>query len=345
VPPLKRDVNELIDASKHPFHEHAVVELFLARRGNEIVGRIAAIHNDLHLEVHGDRTGFFGLFETVDDRDVAFALFDAAAAWLRKRGLETMRGPASFSLNEEAGLLVDGFEGPPVVMMTYNPRWYVDLVESYGFSKAKDLLAYWFGHVEPPERFVRLAGQLKQRYKVTLRTLDKTRFADEVAAVRKIYNEAWEKNWGHIPMTEAELDYMAKQLKPVVDPAIVVFAYVDGDLAGFGLGLPDLNIALRKMNGSLFPFGWAKALWYSRKIRIARVLTLGVLTKYRRAGVAELIELEMIRNAMKRGITGAEFSWILEDNHLMRTNLERMGAVVYRTYRMYDIPIGAGDGA
>lgn len=295
--------------------------------------------------MHGDRTGFFGLFETINDRDVAFALFDAAGEWLRRRGLETMRGPASFSLNEEAGLLVDGFDGAPVVMMTYNPRWYVDLVESYGFRKSKDLLAYWYGRVHLPERVVKLAAQLKERYKVTLRMLDKKRFAGEVAAVRKIYNEAWEKNWGHIPMTEAELDYMAKQLKPVVDPALVVFAYVDGDLAGFGLALPDLNVPLKKMKGSLFPFGWAKGLWYSRGIKTARVLTLGVLRKYRRAGVAELIELEMISNAMKRGITGAEFSWILEDNHLMRTSLEKLGGTVYRTYRMYDIPLGAGDSA
>ncbi|HEX6575315.1 MAG TPA: hypothetical protein VF042_10130 [Gemmatimonadaceae bacterium] len=295
--------------------------------------------------MHGDRTGFFGLFETVKDRDVAFALFDAASVWLVKRGMETMRGPASFSLNEEAGLLVDGFDGSPVVMMTYNPRWYVDLVESYGFSKAKDLVAYFVRNVEPPEQMLRLADRLRERYKVTLRTLNKKRFADEVAAVQKIYNEAWEKNWGHIPMTEAELNYMAKQLKPVVEPSIVIFAEVAGELAGFGLALPDLNVPLKHMNGSLFPFGWAKALWYSRKIDTARVLTLGVLEKYRRAGIAELIQLELIMNARKKGIVNGEFSWILEDNHIMRTSLEKMGATVYRTYRMYDIPTGAGDSA
>jgi len=334
-------VRELIDPAKHPFHEHASVELFLARRGSEVVGRIAAIRNELHLQVHGDKTGFFGLFETIHDEDVARALLDAANDWLRTRGLDNMRGPASFSLNEEAGLLVDGFDGPPVVMMTYNPPWYADLLESYGFRKSKDLVAYWWADAKPTERLLRVADKLRKRYNVTLRTLDKKNFWNDVAIVRRVYNEAWQHNWGHIPMTEAELNYMAKQLKPVVEPTLVVFAEVNGELAGFGLALPDLNVALKQMNGSLFPFGWAKALWYSRKIHTARCLTLGVLEKFRRYGVSELIELELMINANRKGIVNAEFSWVLEDNMQMRTPLERMGATVYRTYRMYDLPIGA----
>lgn len=340
VPPLRRDIHELIDPDRHPFHEHATVELFLARRDGEVVGRIAAVRNELHLEIHGEPVGFFGLFETVNDEQVSRALFDAAARWLSSRGLHTMRGPASFSLNEEAGLLIDGFDGPPVVMMTYNPPWYADLVERYGFTKAKDLLAYLLSNASPTDRLLRAADKLRQRYKVTVRTLDRKRFWDEVALVRRVYNEAWERNWGHIPMTEAELMYMAKQLKPVVDPSLVVFAEVDGELAGFALALPDFNVALKRMNGSLFPFGWAKALWYSRRIRTARVLTLGVLEKYRRAGVGELMELELLKNGQERGIMNGEFSWILEDNPLMRTGLEKMGAKVYRTYRLYDFPLG-----
>jgi GNAT superfamily N-acetyltransferase len=342
VPPLRRDINELIDPSKHPFHQHAAVELFLARRNGETVGRIAAVHNDLHLQMHGDRTGFFGLFETIHDESVSRALFDAASRWLSGRGLAVMRGPASFSLNEEAGLLVKGFDGSPMVMMPYNPPWYADLVEAYGFSKAKDLIAYFLPYSKPVERLARIAGKLKSRYNITLRSLDKKHFWQDVALVRSVYNEAWEKNWGHIPMTGAELDYMARQLKPVVEPKLVVFAEVDGELAGFGLALPDFNVALKHMNGSLFPFGWAKALWYSRKITTTRVLTLGVLEKFRRTGVGELIELELMINAEKLGITGAEFSWILEDNPLMRTALEKMGATAYRTYRLYDVPTGGG---
>ncbi|MEO8194634.1 MAG: GNAT family N-acetyltransferase [Gemmatimonadales bacterium] len=252
-----------------------------------------------------------------------------------------MRGPASFSLNEEAGLLVKGFDGPPVVMMTYNPPWYVELVEGYGFAKSKDLFAYLMESVGPTERLLSVAEKLRERYKVTVRTLDKSRFWDEVDIVRRVYNEAWEDNWGHIPMTEAELTYMAKQLKPVVDANLVVFAEVDGELAGFGLGLPDFNVALRKMNGRLLPIGWAKALWYSRKIDLARCVTLGVLEKYRRSGVAELMTLELLKNAAARGIVKGEFSWILEDNTMMRTAIEKMGASVYRTYRMYDVPTAA----
>lgn len=342
MPPLRRDVRELIDKSRHPFHEHAAVELFLARRGSEVVGRIAAVHNHLHIEIHGENLGFFGLFECVNDDSVSRALFDAAAHWLSLRGLEVMRGPASFSLNEEAGLLVHGFDGPPVVMMTYNPEWYSTLVESYGFRKSRDLVAYYLPDSTPTERLVRIADKLRARYNVTLRTLDKKNFWQEVALVRKVYNEAWEKNWGHIPMTEAELDYMAKQLKPVVDPRLVVFAEVNGELAGFGLALPDFNVALKRMNGSLFPLGWAKALWYSRRITTARCITLGVLQKFRKFGVAELIELELMINAHKGGIRDAEFSWILEDNLLMRASIEKMGASAYRTYRMYDVPIREG---
>lgn len=249
-----------------------------------------------------------------------------------------MRGPASFSLNEEAGLLVEGFDGPPVVMMAYNPPWYEELVEAYGFSKSMDLLAYFLPNALPSEQMLRLAERMRERYRVKIRTLDKTRFWDEVALVRKVYNEAWQDNWGHIPMTEAELTYMAKQLKPVVDPGLVVFAEVDGDLAGFALALPDLNVALKRMNGRLLPFGWVKALWYSRKIETARIVILGVLEKYRRSGVAELMELELLKNGPARGIVNAEFSWILEDNLMMRKPLEKLGAKVYRTYRMYDVP-------
>ncbi len=305
------------------------------------MGRIAAVENDLHIERFGERLGFFGLFESEHDVQVSSALFEAVRQWLFARGLETMRGPASFSLNEECGLLVNGFDGPPVVMMPYNPPWYEQLVESYGFTKAKDLLAYFLPDAKPSERMLKLAERLRQKYRVTIRTLDKDRFWDEVSLIRRVYNEAWKDNWGHLPMTDAELTYMAKQLKPVFDPKLVVFAQIDGEIAGFGLALPDLNVALKRMNGNLFPFGWARALWYSRNIKTARVLILGVLDQHRRSGVAELMELELLKNGPARGITNAEFSWVLEDNIMMRAPLEKLGARVYRTYRMYDASTAA----
>ncbi|MEO5588468.1 MAG: N-acetyltransferase [Gemmatimonadaceae bacterium] len=339
MPPLRRDVRELIDPKKHPFHRHATVELFVARRGGHVAGRIAAVHNDRHDKYHADGAGFFGLFECEHDPLVATALFDVAAKWLASRGMTTMRGPASFSLNEEAGLLVDGFDGPPVVMMTYNPAWYAELIEANGFTKSMDLLAYRLRNPEPGDRLVRMGDKLRRRYNVTVRTLNMKRFPKEVALIRHVYNEAWEDNWGHIPMTEAELDYMANQLKPVVNPRLVVFAEVNGELAGFGLALPDLNVPLKQMGGSLFPVGWIKALWYSRRITMARAVTLGVLKPYRRSGVSELMVIELMKNARAAGIVDSEFSWILETNRLMRTQLEKLGATVYRTYRLYDKPI------
>jgi GNAT superfamily N-acetyltransferase len=279
------------------------------------------------------------LFECERDPEIAPMLFDAAAQWLSARGLTTMRGPASFSLNEECGLLVSGFDGPPVVMMPYNPTWYASLLEDYGFTKAKDLVSYYLANAVPTERMIRATAKLKERYNITVRSLDKKRFWEEVELVRAVYNSAWYDNWGHIPMTDAEINYMAKQLKPVVEPSLVVFAYSGTELAGFGLALPDLNVALKKMNGRLLPFGWLKALWYTRTIDTARIMILGVLDKYRRQGVAELMELEMMDVAPKRGIVNADFSWILEDNTMMRTPLEKLGAQVYRVHRMYDVPL------
>ncbi|HEY8164874.1 MAG TPA: hypothetical protein VIF83_04895 [Gemmatimonadaceae bacterium] len=266
-------------------------------------------------------------------------MFDTAGAWLSTRGLITMRGPASFSLNEECGLLVSGFDGPPVVMMPYNPPWYANLVEDYGFIKAKDLVSYYLANAVPTERMISAVAKLKERYNLTVRSLDMKRFWEEVELVRTVYNSAWSENWGHVPMTDAEINHMAKQLKPVVEPSIVVFAYSGTELAGFGLALPDLNVALKKMNGRLLPFGWAKALWYSRKIDTARVMILGVFDKFRRQGVAELMEMEMMDAAPRHGIVNADFSWILEDNLVMRTPLEKLGAQVYRIHRMYDVSL------
>lgn len=346
VPPLRRDVHELIDPRRHPFHEHATVELFLAREaGGRVVGRVAAVRNERYLAEHGEPVGFFGLFECERDPAVARALVEAAGRWLAERGLAVMRGPASFSLNEECGLLVDGFDGPPRVMMPYNPPWYAELLEGCGFTKAKDLLAYYLGYEgeagAPPERLVRAGELFAERFGVRLRTLDRTRFWEEVERVRVVYNQAWARNWGHVSMTDAELRHMAKQLKAVVDPDLVVFAEVKGELAGFALALPDLNRALQHMGGRLFPFGWAKALWHARRIDAMRVLTLGVLEPYRRMGVAELMYLHYWRVCPPKGITKGEFSWILEDNALMKAALEKLGARAYRTYRLYDAPLRA----
>ena len=345
IPPLRRDVAHMLDPA-HPFHQHGQVELFLAREttgqgAGRVVGRIAAIKNDAHLAQHHDGAGFFGFFETERRPDIARALFDAAAAWLSARGLAVMRGPASFSLNEECGLLVAGFDTPPYVMMPHNPTWYQGIIEDYGFVKAKDLIAYHHQTEELPERLVRIEGRLAERHRITMRKLDMKQFPQEVERVRMLYNAAWSANWGNVPMSDAEFDDLAKQLKPVVMPDLVHFAYVGGELAGFALALPDLNLALRHMNGRLLPIGWALGLWYGRKIRSARVLTLGILPRYRRTGAAELLYLAMLRGAFANGIHTGESSWILEDNVLMRQAIENVGGTAYKTYRLYDKPIRA----
>ncbi len=345
VPPLIADTCRMLTPGRHPFHEHADVQCFIAERtgsarsGRGVVGRIAAIVNHLHNEVHGEKTGFFGFFETLPDPTVPPFLFEAAAAWLRAKGMEVMRGPASFSGNEEWGLLIDGFDRPPMVKMSYNPPEYAGYIESFGFRKVKDLVAYHLDNVEPPARIVRAAGRMARQAKVTVRTMDKKRFRSEVELIREIYNGAWEKNWGFVPMTKAEIEHMARELKPVVNPDLVVFAEAEGKPVGFAFALPDLNQALKKANGRLFPFGLIRMLIASRKIREVRVLTLGVLGEYRNRGVDSLMSLAMFRSGKEHGYTGGEFSWVLEDNRAMRRVLEHMGARVYKTYRLYDIPL------
>lgn len=343
VAPLRVDVATLLSKTKNPFFEHGDAEYFLAQRADGVVvGRIAAIRNDAHGAFHADEkhVGFFGFFECVDDQAVADALFGAAGDWLRSRGLTVMRGPASFSTNDECGLLVEGFETPPCLMMPHNPPYYADLFARAGFVKAMDLLAYQGSGTAPPARLVEAARKLARRYRITLRPLDMKRFWEEVELVKRLYNSAWEKNWGFIPMTDAEIRHLAGQLKPVVVPDLVVFAEIDGKLVGFAITLPDFNVALRhNPSGRLFPFGLLKILWHKRRIRRVRTLTLGVLEEYRRSGVDALMYEWTWTHGNRRGYDWCESSWLLETNTAIRNGMERMGFTRYKTYRMYDRPL------
>lgn len=346
IPPLVSDVRKMLDRRRHPFHEHAEVEYFLARRrgdragqSGEVVGRVAAIVNHAHNQFHGERTGFFGFFEVIDDDAVAALLLQAAADWLALRGMERMRGPASFSSNEEFGLLVDGFDQSPMVMMPYNPERYVHHLEGHGLVAVKNLVAYYMTEETVPERLLRMLERVEQRNRITVRPLDKRRFGAEVELVRQIYNAAWERNWGFVPMTDAEIDHMARELKPVVDPDLVAFAEKDGRPIGFALALPDLNQALRRANGRLWPFGLPRMMLEMRRIRRLRVLTLGVLAEYRRLGADVLLYSHLYRRGIAKGYVAGEFSWILEDNEPMRKALDQIGARVYKTYRIYEQPL------
>lgn len=339
VPPLISDVRSALDAAKHPFHRHAEVQCFLAWRGDMAVGRIAAIHNRTHVEFQDERTGFFGLFECIDDAGVAAALLEAAEQWVRSRDMERIRGPMNLSTNEELsspGILIDGFDTPPSILMSHNPPYYAALVQSNGYVKSKDLLAYWLEGEEPPERVLRGVEKIRKRENVHVRPLEMRRFKEEVGTVQDIYNSAWERNWGFVPMSAAEIEHMARQLRPIVDPALCLFAEVDGETVAFGLGLPDYNRALRHLNGRLFPFGLIKLLWYRRRIDAARVITLGVKPGFRHKGLDALIITELFRAGARGGMSQGECSWILEDNWDMRRGLERIGAEVYKTYRVYE---------
>jgi GNAT superfamily N-acetyltransferase len=334
----------LLSRAKNPFFEHGEAEYFLAERADDVVGRIAAVSNRLHNETHGDRVGFFGFFECIDDSDVANALFEAAADWLRARGFDTMRGPASFSVNDECGLLVDGFDTPPVLMMPHNPRYYMPLVERAGFAKAKDLLVYQGGDREfktydpVPERLERAVGIMQQRMGVTIRPINLKEFEAEVERIKVIYNAAWEKNWGFVPMTEHEIDHLAQQFKPVVIADLVPFAEKDGKVVGFGLALPDLNSIFRtNRSGRLLPVVF-KLLWAlkTEKIRRARIPLLGILPEYRGRGLDAVLYHWIWTKSRDHKMYWGEAGWILEDNPAMNAGLVKMRFEVYKTYRLYD---------
>jgi GNAT superfamily N-acetyltransferase len=343
VPPLLMDVRAVLDPQKHPFHEHADVALFLAWRGDEVTGRIAAVINHTHNKFHDDKLGFLGLFECIDEQATADALFSAAEAWLQQRGMTAVQGPMSLSTNEELaspGVLIDGFDTPPSVLMGHSPRYYAPLFVRAGYAKAKDLFAYWVPEQRIPERLVSSRDRLMKRSRLTIRALDMKRFDEEVAAIQRIYNTAWDRNWGFIPMSTDEIDYMAKQLKPVVNPKLCAMAEVDGEPVGFILALPDFNQALKHVNGRLLPFGILKLLWYRRKINAIRVITLGLKPEYRNRGIDALLILHVFTNAEPIDMARGECSWILEDNMPMRLAIEKIGGVAYKTYRIYEKPLG-----
>jgi GNAT superfamily N-acetyltransferase len=334
------DVETILSREKNPFFQHAETEYFLATgEGGRTVGRIAAIRNDAHGTHHPDEkhVGFFGFFECVNDQAVADALFAAAAGWLRAKGFTVMRGPASFSTNDECGLLVDGFDTPPTIMNPHNPRYYVDLVVRAGFAKAMDLLCYEGSGDGAPSRLVEGAKTMAARANVRLRPMNMKRFWEEVELVNQLYNASWEDNWGFIPMNHDEIRHLAKALKPVVVPELAVFAEIDGKPIGFALSLPDFNVALKhNPSGRLFPFGLLRILWYKRKISRLRILILGVLKEYRKTGASVLLYEWTWRVGNSLGYFWGEASWILENNPPMRNALEQMGFHVYKTLRMYD---------
>lgn len=340
VPPLLIERKEFLDRKKHPFYLHGDAALFLARRAGEIVGRIMASDDPNYNAVHQSNIGCFGLFESIDDAEVANALFRAAGDWLRAKGRNEIMGPIDYSTNYVCGLLVEGFQHPPTLLTSHNPPYYSALIETCGFEKVKELYAWWFAEpANAAARLRRLAAAFRRRNPVTIRKGNLKNIREESRRLREIYNEAWEKNWGFVPFTEKEIEFMTHELKPIVVPEFTLIAEIADEPVGFILCVPDINVALRQIDGRLtkfgLPIGLAKLLYYKSRTRTARLIALGVKPKYRRAGIAEMLVLQIIEDAMiKRGFTG-ELSLTLEDNFMINRFLAAIGAAKYKTYRIY----------
>jgi GNAT superfamily N-acetyltransferase len=354
VPFLLGERRKFLDPGHNPFFDHADVALWMARRNGQVVGTISSHIDHLHNQVHEEKVGMFGLFETVNDYVVAEALFSTARDWVSQQGMMTLRGPLSFSQNHECGLLIDGFDGQPVVMMPYNPRYYIDFYERFGLTKAMDLYAYigdlaQFGG-DPsklPAKLVRVTEKVKQRLGITIRPADMKNYHQEIDRAEQVYNLAWEKNWGFVPMTDAEIKKTAIDLKQIIDPDLAVLAEIDGQPVGVSVGIPDANQVLRHLNGRLFPLGWLKALWYARQINRARLMIMGVVKEYRGRGIEALLLFEMLKGAVVNGYQSIEMSWVLENNDMMNRIVlkagEPYGAHIYRTYRIYQMPVPGGE--
>jgi GNAT superfamily N-acetyltransferase len=341
VPPLLMDKKKLLNKDKNPFFKTAQMEMFMAYIDGEPVGRVAAIKNDSHNKVHNENIGFFGFFECIDNQEVANALLDSAKEWLKAKGLDAMRGPANPSSNDEFGMLLEGFDDSPRLMMTYNPKYYLDLMDNYGLKKVKDLLAYQIDNPKllKSEKLVRVAEIARKRSKIEIKQINLKYFKSELEKVKFVYNQAWAPNWGFIPMTDEEIDNLAKELKPLVEDSLVVFAETEGKVVAFALVMLDYNELFKSFNGRLFPFNVIKLFTQRKKIKWARVLTLGIIPEYQKRGIDALLYYEITKRAEKLGILKGEASWILEDNEMMNRGAEVMKGEVYKKYRVYEIEI------
>ncbi|MCE9660988.1 MAG: dATP pyrophosphohydrolase [Burkholderiales bacterium] len=343
VPPLLLERSEALSPKKNPFFQHAEAKFWLARRDGRDVGRISAQIDRL---VKDPDVGHFGMILAEDRADVFEALFATAEAWLRERGKRRVLGPFNLSINEESGLLVDGFDTPPVLLMGHDPRYAAARIEALGYAKAKDLIAYMYDTGTPLPAQARRFIEKRKPGAMKVRQLDTKRYREEFDTVTEIFNDAWSRNWGFIPFTEAEIGHMAKSLKPLIDPTCVAIVELNGKPIGFGLALPNLNELIVDFKGKLLPFNWIKLLWrMKRGAGTARVPLMGIRRSFDGGligGLAPLLVIDAIRSGLRaKGVHHVELSWILEDNRPMRHMIEELGGVAYKTYRVYEKSLAA----
>jgi GNAT superfamily N-acetyltransferase len=340
VPPLLKE-QAFHFSPKNPFLNHAQIIPYVALQDGSIVGRIAAIIDQNYIDVHHEKTGFFGFFESINDITVTRALLDQVKSVLRAKELKRLMGPANPSINNECALLIEGFDSSPLIMMSYNPPYYRELLEGCGLQKAKDLFADFMANDGIiPDRIVRISGRVLKRVPgLSVRPIELKKINEEVTKVKDVYNGAWQDNWDFVPLTDEEMDYMVKKMKPLVVPDLALFAEIGGKTAGFSLALPDYNFVLKRLNGKLGPLGLLKFLYYKQKIKALRVWMLGVKAEYRKRGIETLLYLETFRRGQARGYQWGEMSMILEDNHLMQKGIEALGGKKYKTYRIYQSPL------
>lgn len=335
VPQLTRDLLKHF-SSRNPFMSHADVKFFIARMKGSICGRVASIVNHEHVAYHGERAGFFGFFESVQDRAVSGALLGRVESELRQRGMDLMQGPMNFSTNEDCGIMIEGFQERPMLMTPYNPPYYADLMEEAGMAKVKDLFAFIHEVLpELPEKVLRVAALAGKRG-ITVRHLDKSRFLEDMGSFRDVYNSAWKKNWGFIPLSGEELRYDAGRLKPLVVSDLVIIAEHRGIPVGFLGMVPDFNIVLQKMRGRLTLPSILKALYYSRRIPDLRLLLYGIREEYRNKGVDALLFMEGFKGVKRGSYRRVEFSWILEENIPVILIAQMFGGRLYKKYRIYE---------
>ena len=341
-PHLIMDRKKFLNREKNPFFKENPTEFYLAYRNGEIVGRIAAILNHRHNEFHKDKAGFFGFLEAVNDKAVFEALLNTAKDWLREKGRDKILGPMNPSTNDEVGFLLENFDAPPYFLMTHTPPYYIEIMEALGYQKAKDLYTYYLDQdtsVITP-KMERVEKVLMKKFQVKIRSVNLKDFNNELEIVREIYNDAWAPNWGFVPMTREEFDFVADDFKKIADPNITLIGEYKGEPIGFALVMPNYNEVFSKIrNGKLLPFGLFKFLWYKRKINSVRIIILGTKREYQKLGLGALFYAETMRRCKAQNYFHGEMSWILEDNELMNKAAVMMGGEIYKKYRIYEMAL------